>query len=380
MVAMILLAGIVFVGTTRLRASGALTEVSFRTDVQALDVARAGLVDAFAWFRRRPTQPVDTFAPERDMSQVPAIDETEDPAIGIVRQYEIGDGLWGRYEVRLPDDRDGDGTIGLGEGVVDVTQRRSRAVAGTVWHLECVGSVFKRIDPAVALGVSPNERVATATASTEIRRLAIVPPAEAALIADRGLNVTVGVRGRVDGGKRTAIVYPLLTGVPTVLGELRGLDTLVSLVSMDTSWEAVFGASREELIEVASIHVTDPAEMPAPVPDFALVFVEGDVTFGPTKPLSGTGLLIVDGNVTIEHGSNSYFAGMIYVTGNYTQRAPSLVRGTVIVQGVATVEGLGDYSEVVFDQAIIDALNLNVGPYRMMRALRRLDRAPRGGR
>ena len=37
----------------------------------------------------------------RDLAAVPPVNETDDAAIGLVREYEIGPNLWGRYEVRL---------------------------------------------------------------------------------------------------------------------------------------------------------------------------------------------------------------------------------------------------------------------------------------
>ena len=67
LVAFVIVAGVVFAGGRSLRATASDTETRFRREGQAQDVARAGLVDAYAWFRRQSTQPVTTFAPQRDL-------------------------------------------------------------------------------------------------------------------------------------------------------------------------------------------------------------------------------------------------------------------------------------------------------------------------
>ena len=60
----------------------------------------AGLVDAYAWFRRQPTQPVEGFWPALDLTAEPEINETENASVGLVRTFEISPSLWARYEVR----------------------------------------------------------------------------------------------------------------------------------------------------------------------------------------------------------------------------------------------------------------------------------------
>src|SRR5262245_15446600 len=106
--AMVVVTGILFVGMDSLKASSQATETRFRAQGQALDLARAGVVDSYAWFRRQTAQPVVTFAPRLDLTAVPPVNETDDPGLGLVREFEISSGVFGRYEVRRFVDRDGD--------------------------------------------------------------------------------------------------------------------------------------------------------------------------------------------------------------------------------------------------------------------------------
>ena len=60
------------------------------------------------WFRKSPTQPVATFAPVRNLSVSPQILETNDPDIGLMREFQISGPIWGRYEVWKQWDADPD--------------------------------------------------------------------------------------------------------------------------------------------------------------------------------------------------------------------------------------------------------------------------------
>src|SRR5262245_27522273 len=124
LVAMVVVMGILFAGMDNLKAGSVATETRFRAQGQALDLARAGVVDAYAWFRRQTSQPVFTFAPRRDLTATPPVNETDDPAIGLVREFEISPRIFGRYEVRRFADRDGNGRADPGEGVADATADR----------------------------------------------------------------------------------------------------------------------------------------------------------------------------------------------------------------------------------------------------------------
>ena len=76
-------------GTIMLRANANSGEVRFRRDSQAAQFARSGLTEAMSWFRRQTGQPVTKFEPLRDDNATPPILDTDDPEIGLVRQFRI---------------------------------------------------------------------------------------------------------------------------------------------------------------------------------------------------------------------------------------------------------------------------------------------------
>jgi hypothetical protein len=380
LVAMVVVMAVLFSGMDNLKASSVATETRFRTQGQALDLARAGVVDAYAWFRRQTSQPVFTFAPRRDLSATPPVNETDDPALGLVREFQVGPGIFGRYEVRRFVDRDGNGRADPGEGVADTTADRGLSGAGTVWHIESRGYVYRRNDPSVPLTVAPNVRIAGAVVATEIRRISLVPPGASAVCSSRGDAVTVGSRGRVDGAGAAGAVFPSSTGVPSSTGQLVGSPASGSLPGYDSSWTAVFGVTADELKSVASVRMPATQPLPNPFPEYGLVFVEGDHIVTSAAPLRGTGILVVDGDLTIAANSNTYFTGLVYVTGSYTQLAPSIVRGTVIARGRVDVAGSSsDFSEVVYDGSVIDTLLQQIGRYRISKSMHRLDSDMIGG-
>lgn len=377
--AMVVVTGMLFVGMEGLKASSVATEVRFRSQGQALDLARAGVVDAYAWFRRQTSQPVVTFAPRLDLSATPPLNETDDPSLGLVREFEISPGIFGRYEVRRFVDRDGNGRAEPGEGVADMTVDRGLTGAGTVWHIESHGYVYRQNDPSVLWTLAPNERIAGAFVATEIRRLSLVPPGAAALCSSRGDRVTVGLRGRVDGAGSAGAVFPSSTGSPTSTGQLVGAPASGSVPGYAASWTAVFGVTADELKAVATVRMPATQPLPDPFPEYGIVFVEGNLTVTGAAPLRGTGILVVDGNLTIAANSNAYFTGLVYVTGSYSQSAPSLVRGSVIVGGTTNVTGAADFAELVYDRGVIDTLLQQIGRYRISKSMHRLDGDMVGG-
>ena len=371
--------GLLLYGVETLRTNSTQNTTRFRAHGQALDVARAGLVDGYAWFRRQTTQPVTTFQPRLDLAAVPPVNETDDPAIGLVREFEASPGFWARYEVRRFLDKNGNGLADVGEGVFDATANRAVSGTGATWHLESRGVVYRRIDPAKAWNVAPNYRVAGAFATTEIRRMNLSPPGAGALCIGRADRVTVAARGRVDGAGSAGILYPSATGSPVIAGELIGAPPHGSVPSYDASVAAVFGDTSEELKASASVRVPAGGSLPNPFPEDSLVYAEGDVTVTSAAPLRGYGILVVEGNLTFANGSNSYFTGLVYVGGNYAQDSPSMVRGTVIVGGTAAIRGWSDFAELVYDGSIVDTLLQSVGRYRITRALHRVDYDAIGG-
>jgi hypothetical protein len=386
--AVMVIAGIVATGTSSFLAVDRLTAADYSADGQARAVAEAGLVDAFAWFRRQQTQPVTNFAPVRNLAALPPINETDDPAIGLVREYEIMPSLWGRYEVRKSvaaetfTDTDADGRYDNGEpyvdangsgrrdparGTRDVSVDRGLPGAGSVWKIESHGFIYKRPDQTQPLGTGPNVRLSAVTVAAEIRRLVIVAPGVGALCSRNGSGIVVGSRGRVSGRNKTGVVYKSSTGAPSFQGgsEVTGTPASATVPTWLDSIQDVFGVSLAELKAMADASYTNPAAFPSPIGDYTLNVVPGPITFDAARPLRGTGVVVVTGNCTIASGSNGFFNGVLYVQGNLVVRGPVYLRGTVIVTGTADVAGSGgDYSEIDYDGTIISQVLVLLGQYR----------------
>jgi hypothetical protein len=323
---------------------------------QALNAAQAGLIDGLAWFRRQTTQPVATFSPERDLSATPPVNETDDPSIGIVRDYLVSStgNVWGRYEVPI-------------SGVVDVSAQRGKEGTGTVWALESHGFVYVRNDPSVAFDQEPNRVLSRAVARSEIQRLSVVLPANSAVNCYRGDKILRQSKTRVYGGDDIAFAYPPSTGSASLTGEETGNPVRSTVDPYNDDIPSVFGVSRQELIAMADIVVANAGELPATLPDMALIVVNGDATFTSTRRMSGTGVLVVLGDLTVSASSYSSYNGLVYTTGDYTQNAPSQVSGAVISRGTVNINGTSDFSEVVYDSGVLAQIQRHMGQYRFNR-------------
>jgi Tfp pilus assembly protein PilX len=386
--AVMVIAGIVVTGTRTFLAVDRLSSVDYSADGQARAVAEAGLVDAFAWFRRQQTQPVTSFAPIRNLAASPPVNETDDAAVGLVREYEIMPSLWGRYEVRKSiaaesfTDTDADGRFDDGEPFVDTSGngrreggRETRDVSaerglpglGTVWRIESHGFIFRRPDQTQPLGVGPNQRVAAVTVAAEVRRLTIVAPGVGALCSRTGSSISIGSRGRISGRTKTGVIYRSSTGSPVFSGgsEVTGTPASGTIATYLDSVQDVFGVTLAELKGMADASYASAMAFPPQIGDYTLNVVTGPITFDATRPLRGTGVVVVDGNCTLAANSNSFFNGVLYVKGNLVVRGPVYIRGTVVVTGSVDVAGSGgDYSEIDYDGSIITQVLVLLGQYR----------------
>jgi hypothetical protein len=108
--------------------------------------------------------------------------------------------------------------------------------------------------------------------------------------------------------------------------------------------------------------------LPAVLPPKSFIVIQGDAAFTVARPLVGSGILVVFGDLDIAANSESNYNGVIYVTGSYTQGAPSLVHGTVIGQGNIRLVGGGDFAEVDWDAAIVQQVRNQLGGYRFSRS------------
>ena len=214
----LIVAGVVIAGTDRIKAVDDTGKAEFSAQGQAHQVAEAGLVDAYAWFRRQQVQPVATFAPRRNLAASPPVNETDDATQGLLRTFEISPGLWARYRVQAGaanepyvdgnvnghfdvgeafTDVDGNGRWTPAHDTRDVTIPRGLPGVGTVWEIVSRAQVFRRPRADLDLGVGENVQVAEATLSGEVRRLTIAPPASATLCSSTSSAVTIGNRARL---------------------------------------------------------------------------------------------------------------------------------------------------------------------------------------
>ena len=339
---------------------------------QATSAAEAGITDSLSWFRRQSTQPVALFEPVYDPDQ--DIIDTEDATIGIVREFEISSqtGHYGRYEVMKVD------PVSTDVVVQDISAQRiiasEEAAPGTVWYVESKGIVYERNNPEKAYNEYPNRVVRQVTLASEIQRLAIAPTANAAIISDTG-TVNINTKGRVRGITTAAIVFDRSGGgqVRRNGGIIEGgrnqaavfpgqTDSVTALVRQ------VFASTPEDLQSLADIYVTSISDLPPELPSLGIIYIDGNATFTNSRPLNGGGIVIVDGDMLIDNNSLSIYSGLIFVTGNYTQKSPSLISGTVMVMGNTTIEGSLDISEIMYDQDIMDIVRQKLGQYRAARS------------
>jgi hypothetical protein len=371
--------GIVFSGSLIMQANQQRTETSFRLNAQATQFARAGITDTLSWFRRQTSQPVTDFEPILDTLSVPPIFDTADPDVGIVREFLIGGSIWGRYEIWKEWGADPEPARLLRrqqQQVVDISASRGQP-PGNAWRLRATGSIYRRFDDMVPLDQSPNVRLAVRSLETEIKRLRLAPPGQAAVCIRDGGSATVGLNGRVIGGAAAGISYsdePTMTAPSAAtLSRVTGSPRESTLPGYDDSPEAVFGLPYADLVSIADDLITNPVDFPSPLPTNSVLVVNTpSITFDASRPLTGTGVVYVQGNVTIDVGSSSVFNGLLYVDGDVVMRAPSEINGALVVTGTLDMSGVGDFATIQYDDGVLSALRVEIGNYRLSGAIRPL--------
>lgn len=372
--------GIVVAGHTLNRASRTDTDTQFRTSAQANQFARSGLVEGVGWFRRQTSQPVTQFLPALDEEAEVEVLDTDDPEIGLVRDFRISGNLWGRYEIWRPavggenDDEQRAAFRELFQAEDTGLSRRSRS-EGTAWLIRSIGYVYTRNDPEASFRERPNRILASQALEAEMIRRKLSPPGAAAITVGSGRNAHANTQSRIIGGDGAGIYYPAGTGRPTT-GPRRetrvtGTPPTSQASDVDVSIEGVFGLSYEDLKATANATIYDVRDIPVPIPTNGLVVIEASsVDFDSTSPLLGTGIVVVKGNCRISQGSNSFFNGLLFVDGNLIQRAPSTITGAVVCTGNFNIQGSGDFAEIIYDQSVLDAIAREFGQYRFLGAFR----------
>lgn len=347
------------------RMSGRAVARQLAYQGQAHNAAAAGLTEALSWFVHQRQQPVVTFDPKLDVGGIcthtprhtPPVNESDDPAIGIMRDYEIMTvgRVHGRYEVRRG-------------AVTDVSTRRGKTQAGSIWRVESLGIVYVQNDPSRAPGAGSNTIIARRTMRTELQRLGLQLPANAALNASSGTNVNVTRAGRIQGGAAgIGIAYPPSTGTPTVAGTVTG-SPAQNVTNGSFALQNVFSVSQQELIAMADLVVPDERQLPDPLPSMSLIVITGNAQFNGQRKLNGSGILVVLGNLNLNAQSDPFFNGLIWVGGNLIINPPANINGSVIANGLVQLTGGNEVSEINYDASILNQIRQQMGNYLFSRS------------
>lgn len=358
MLFVIITCGMIISHTAFLAANRKDIDARYRQQTLSATFARSGLTDALGWFARQPTQPVVEFRPQLEPEADPPLLDTLDPTLGLVREFEVHSGLWGRYEVRL-------------EEVLDISAERGATTAGSAWQLRARGYVYQREDPNRSFDQAPNRLIAASALQSEMRGIPITMPAEAPLIIDDVANLSVGLRGDIRGGDKPGYV--------AIRNTLGLLDVLVGLVSGTPSKvinntiklapDQVFGMRLDRLRNFSDYTYLPGQRFRSDYRSGQVVYVQGDLTLDRPLQTDGPILLIVGGNLSVPAGSDVHLQGIVYVGGNADVRGPFSLKGSMIVAGAAQFAGFGSTGDVVLEYArsAVDHVRAAAGRYRLSR-------------
>lgn len=374
----IVVTGLVSSGTILMKSNTDRAEVRFRREMQADQFARSGLTESLSWLRRQTTQPVLSFEPQLNPVATIPIMDTEEPDIGLVREFQIANDIYGRYEVWKQWDADPD-PVRLAYRqkyqCEDLSLERGYGAPGAVWLLRSVGYVFQKRDDTKAWNEAPNRILGMKTLECEVQRPVITLPVTAALSIADGNDAHINTKGKINGNGVGGIGYPSGSGTPTTGpkkdNRVLGSPALSPSGTYFDSIRDVFGVSDSELRAMADLVITDADNFPDPIPDYSIIYCDcGTITFDSSRGLNGTGMVFIRGNTKISQGNNSLFNGLLYVEGSYTQRQTSEINGAVVIKGNMTLQGSGTEAVINYDTDVLDALTRNLGQYRWSGAMR----------
>ncbi len=364
--------GIATAGYLTMGAHRRSNTTAFMAKAQAVQVARSGLTEALSFLRRQTSQPVTQLDPRLDTTASPPVLDTIDPDIGIVREFQISGKQWARYEVWKDWPADPDPVRLAWRNryrCEDISTARLATSLGAMWRLRSIGYVFNREDASAAFNEAPNSVVSVQILETEVQRLVLNLPGQAAVNVGDGNSCHINTNARIIGGTAGGIYYPAGTGTPTTgpanQQRVTGSPALSTAAAYDDSFEAVFGVGLDDLRAMADLIVTNQSQFPNPVANNALVIVDTGSTmdWDASVPLLGSGIVIVLGNCVMSQDSLSNFSGLLYIDGNFTMRAPAEIRGAVVVTGNLTMQGVPDFATILFDEDVLNELRADFGSY-----------------
>jgi hypothetical protein len=352
-----LTAGLLIAHSVEMQSSRRDMDVRYRQKSLAATIAASGLTDATAWFRRQVAQPVQQFAPQYEPAADPPLLDTIDPTRGLVREFEVRGGLWGRYEVRKDES-------------IDVSKQYHSA-PGTVWDIGARGVLYEQVDPRLPFDQPPNRIVAMRSIRTEVRGVPVALPAEGALVAPDSRNISVSNGAKVLGTVSSPAVVCLASSpLLGLLATVAGTPDSTAIGAMDLSVEGVFGVREDKLRSLADFVVTDAKPLLRNPPEDKLVFVDGDLDLQPNQSLHGRMAMLVKGDLHARINNDSDFAGMVYVAGNADINGPFHLHGTLIARNLVTVDGLGGPVIIEHDQKQVASVVSSLKQYRKSNEIR----------
>lgn len=228
------------------------------------------------------------------------------------------------------------------------------------------------MNPTLPYNQAPNVIVSTAKMATEIRRVSLSTPHNAAIIVNSGAGDSLSNNGRVVGGSVAAgFAYYGATSPCTANGTfISGTPACAALLPSTSSVNSttIFGMSPHDLSLLADYSVTSAAQLPSSYPAQAIVYINGNANFNVANSVVGGGILYVTGTLTLASSASALFSGVIYAGGNVTINGPALVSGTMITNGTVTINGSGDAAFVQYSASVVNGVQTQVAQYRESRS------------
>ncbi|GDY03375.1 hypothetical protein LBMAG49_27040 [Planctomycetota bacterium] len=386
----VLITGMLIAHSTEMSANRRTMDTRYRRIDIAKNIAESGLTEATAYLRRQATQPVLNFAPQLSPETDPPRNETIDPSVGLVREFEVQGSLWGRYEIRK-------------DRALDVSANYSEP-AGTVWDLEARGILFDRIDEKARFDQKPNRVVSMQSVRTEMRGLPVQVPGNSTVVVMDPAMVTMLTGSEIKAEGKPAISYRRKTKLAVLehqshheqkdMGQddkdkddgdekdgdddvakhgdkVTGIPKAIAIEELSIAVEDVFRMRTEQVRNLSDVVLSNPKQIYGrSVKDIAVFSPQSLVLMSEGSALRGRMLLFVNGDFTAQNGNNSDFSGILYVTGNATIEGPFQFRGTMIVGGTLKVGGSSDMVALVNDQAAVTQLREALARYRTSKDLR----------
>lgn len=349
--------------------------------------AKNGLVDALGWLRRQPTQPVTAFSPRYDPGAQPPLLDTIDPALGLVREFEIRGSLWARYEVRRDETH-------------DVSARYGEKEPGIVWDIGARGYVYRRIDPSKPFDEPPNRVLAVSTLRTEVRGSPVVTPAPASLALNNPYDLKITGNVKIQGGPGGAGVVVSDAFVPTddvapavdPLAEEAARTAAVAALETDVQGNPpvirrsgfaaraarIFSLSLEELEELADIIAKAEKDLLEYARGHSkkgkmsgkFIFCPGDLVLTGKHRIKKDSVLVVNGDLKVQPGADVVFRGLIFVARDVEIASDFSLKGMLIAGGKVSLDGSNGPVDLRYRQKAIRAIRKLMAVYRLSRSLK----------